>query len=382
MIAVLFIPPIFGRCQRAADRRPDHAHARSPEAEGDDGRTDHGVAGGPSAARRRAALGAWGPRPVLLFVAVGQFGVASPSRSSPCGAGSLSRPYARSGQNTARYPCFTGRRHRAARGPSRMPRRQFFRGGDMFLRSRRLRRRRRHGRFPARARRLARRGQRLGIETDASTDKVILFASDGMRPDLMEEYARHGSMPTYKSLIHQGVRGHNGLTQGFPPNTGVGWATLATGAWPGVHGSTNNTFHRLTDPSFNSSTSFAAPGCSRLTRSARRPSARQGRRLGRVGRGPRLRRLRSRGRSWISGRSSRGADPAQLRHPGPARPGECVRRRLPPGHARSGDRLDERAHLVQPGQGGAADGHDDLRSREPDEALRPLHLRLDERQHR
>ena len=72
-----------------------------------------------------------------------------------------------------------------------------------------------------------------GSRPEASTDKVILFSSDGMRPDLMEEYARHGSMPTYRSLIHQGVRGHNGLTQGFPPNTGVGWATLATGAWPG-----------------------------------------------------------------------------------------------------------------------------------------------------
>ena len=36
----------------------------------------------------------------------------------------------------------------------------------------------------------------LGTKRDASTDKVILFASDGMRPDLMEDYARHGSMPT------------------------------------------------------------------------------------------------------------------------------------------------------------------------------------------
>jgi len=103
-------------------------------------------------------------------------------------------------------------------------------------------------------------GSASGQRSEASTDKVILFSSDGMRPDLMEEYARHGSMPTYRSLIHEGVRGKNGLLQGFPPNTGVGWATLATGAWPGVHGSTNNTFHRLTDPSFNSSTSFAATG--------------------------------------------------------------------------------------------------------------------------
>ena len=141
-----------------------------------------------------------------------------------------------------------------------MPRRPFFRGGKMFFMSRRL--------FGVAAMVLVvlalavslGASSATGTRPEASTDKVILFSSDGMRPDVMEEYARHGSMPTYKSLIHEGVRGHNGLTQGFPPNTGVGWATLATGAWPGVHGSTNNTFHRLTDPSFNSSTSFAAPG--------------------------------------------------------------------------------------------------------------------------
>jgi 2',3'-cyclic-nucleotide 2'-phosphodiesterase (5'-nucleotidase family) len=90
--------------------------------------------------------------------------------------------------------------------------------------------------------------------------KVIFFSSDGMRPDLMERYARKGLMPTYRELMKKGVRGSNGLRQAFPPNTGVGWATLATGAWPSEHGSMNNTFHRPgTD--FNSSTSFAAlPG--------------------------------------------------------------------------------------------------------------------------
>ncbi len=74
--------------------------------------------------------------------------------------------------------------------------------------------------------------------------KAILFASDGMRPDLMEKYASRGSMPTFKDLMRHGVRGKNGLLQGFPPNTGVGWHTLATGTWPAEHGSTNNTFHQ------------------------------------------------------------------------------------------------------------------------------------------
>ena len=86
-----------------------------------------------------------------------------------------------------------------------------------------------------------------------------MFAADGMRPDLMERYARQGLLPTYRELMRNGVRGRNGLVQGFPPNTGVGWYTLATGTWPGEHGSTNNTFHR-TGAGFDTSTSFATTG--------------------------------------------------------------------------------------------------------------------------
>src|SRR6476660_8110159 len=90
--------------------------------------------------------------------------------------------------------------------------------------------------------------------------RAVFFASDGMRPDLMERYAAQGQMPTYKSLMAAGVRGDNGLLQGFPPNTGVGWYTLATGTWPGEHGSTNNTYHRVGEGHFNNSTSFSAAG--------------------------------------------------------------------------------------------------------------------------
>ena len=93
-----------------------------------------------------------------------------------------------------------------------------------------------------------------------STNKAILFAADGMRPDLMEQFAAEGSMPTYANLMANGVRGQNGLTQAFPPNTGVGWHTLATGAWPGEHGSMNNTYHRVGEGNFNNRTSFATTG--------------------------------------------------------------------------------------------------------------------------
>ncbi|MBM2823054.1 MAG: hypothetical protein HW413_1800 [Thermoleophilia bacterium] len=92
------------------------------------------------------------------------------------------------------------------------------------------------------------------------TKKSILFASDGMRPDLMHKYVGQGAMPTYADLLKHGLEGQNGLLQGFPPNTGVGWSTLATGTWPSEHGSTNNTFFRQGESNFNNRTSFADTG--------------------------------------------------------------------------------------------------------------------------
>ena len=96
--------------------------------------------------------------------------------------------------------------------------------------------------------------------TGPLAEKVILFSSDGMRPDLMNTYVGQGVMPTYADLLSKGVQGQNGLLQGFPPNTGVGWSTLATGTWPSEHGSTNNTFFRQGESSFNNRSSFADTG--------------------------------------------------------------------------------------------------------------------------
>jgi 2',3'-cyclic-nucleotide 2'-phosphodiesterase (5'-nucleotidase family) len=89
-------------------------------------------------------------------------------------------------------------------------------------------------------------------------EKMVFFASDGMRPDLVDRYASQGAMPTMADLMADGVKGRNGLVQAFPPNTGVGWYTLATGAYPGEHGSTNNTFHRTGESDFNNRTSLGA----------------------------------------------------------------------------------------------------------------------------
>ena len=89
---------------------------------------------------------------------------------------------------------------------------------------------------------------------------AIFFTSDGMRQDLVESYAAQGLLPTFNNLLRNGAKAADGglLTQA-PPNTGSGWFSLATGAWSGVHGSTNNTFHK-NGATFSSSTSFSSAG--------------------------------------------------------------------------------------------------------------------------
>lgn len=92
----------------------------------------------------------------------------------------------------------------------------------------------------------------------AKADKFVFFASDGMRQDLIEKYLDSSS--TLRAFMKKGTHAAgNGLLTQAPPNTGAGWYSLATGAWPAVHGSTNNTFH-INGSTFANSTSFSAPG--------------------------------------------------------------------------------------------------------------------------
>jgi 2',3'-cyclic-nucleotide 2'-phosphodiesterase (5'-nucleotidase family)/predicted AlkP superfamily pyrophosphatase or phosphodiesterase len=105
------------------------------------------------------------------------------------------------------------------------------------------------------------RGSATGATSAAGkppTDKAVFFTSDGLRQDLVEKYAGQGVMPTMANFLKKGASATGGgLLTEAPPNTGAGWYTLATGAWPGVHGSTNNTFHINGQPFGNSTSSFA-----------------------------------------------------------------------------------------------------------------------------
>lgn len=94
-----------------------------------------------------------------------------------------------------------------------------------------------------------------------SSDKVLMFAADGMRQDKIEAYLKQSrySLPGFAELLRNGAKakGDGMLTQA-PPNTGAGWFTMATGAWPAVHGSTNNTFFVNNQPFGNRTAAFDA----------------------------------------------------------------------------------------------------------------------------
>lgn len=92
------------------------------------------------------------------------------------------------------------------------------------------------------------------------TAKAVFFAADGLRQDLVAQYAARGLMPTMASFLKNGASATgNGLLTQAPPNTGAGWYSLATGAWSGVTGSTNNTFS-IVGKAFSARTAAFDPG--------------------------------------------------------------------------------------------------------------------------
>jgi hypothetical protein len=100
-------------------------------------------------------------------------------------------------------------------------------------------------------------GPQAQADRRGKDDPVLLFAADGLRQDIVERYAADQGVPGFAALLRRGAAASGGgmLTQA-PPNTGAGWYTMATGTWPGVHGSTNNTFFINNQPFGNRTTAF------------------------------------------------------------------------------------------------------------------------------
>ncbi len=86
-------------------------------------------------------------------------------------------------------------------------------------------------------------------------DRAVFFAADGLRQDLVAKYGKH-TRELRHFLKHGASASGGGLLTQAPPNTGAGWYSLATGAWPGTHGSTNNTFHINGQPFGNRTSAF------------------------------------------------------------------------------------------------------------------------------
>src|SRR3954471_22265678 len=54
------------------------------------------------------------------------------------------------------------------------------------------------------------------------SEKLLFFASDGMRQDAVEQYADDGSAPGFRELLKHGAyASDNGLLTQAPPNTGA-----------------------------------------------------------------------------------------------------------------------------------------------------------------
>jgi hypothetical protein len=94
-------------------------------------------------------------------------------------------------------------------------------------------------------------------EVGPHSDSVIFFAADGMRRDLVGKYAAKGLLPAMQALIDSGASaGNGGLLTQAPATAGAGSYSLSTGAWAGVHGSTNTTFHINGQPFGNRTAAF------------------------------------------------------------------------------------------------------------------------------
>lgn len=78
----------------------------------------------------------------------------------------------------------------------------------------------------------------------------VVYVSDGMRQDFVDQFATQGRMPFFWLATTFGTTAPDGMLPAVPPNSAVGWTSLLTGASPAGTGITNNVFHR-TDQDFD-----------------------------------------------------------------------------------------------------------------------------------
>ena len=195
--------------------------------------------------------------------------------------------------------------------------------------------------------------------------RVVMFASDGMRPDLMEKYAKAGAMPTYKELMKNGVDGRQRHASRPSRRTPASAGTR----WPPARGraSTARRTTRSTAPgdTFTNRTSFSARG-----HAPGRHDRQRGRARGQEGRADRLGRRRqprvSTGRSSTSRTSSRTAACSSARRNATEQAGSAFFGVDLPGRRRSAAGAGwTNVPAGDPGGAAEADDVDDPRPRSP-----------------
>ncbi len=77
-------------------------------------------------------------------------------------------------------------------------------------------------------------------------EKLIVIGLDGLCPEVLKRFTDSGDCPRLRSLLERG--GLSSILPAPPIDTATNWATLATGAWAGTHGSNSFAVHRPGEP--------------------------------------------------------------------------------------------------------------------------------------
>jgi len=88
--------------------------------------------------------------------------------------------------------------------------------------------------------------------------RVILVGFDALVPTVVERFSEEGSLPSISKMMASGAYAR--CLPCFPGMTPQNWTTMATGAYPGIHGITDFNLHKVGEP-LEGSSAFRSSWC-------------------------------------------------------------------------------------------------------------------------